>query len=260
MLNHEKICIYGYPRSGTKLIASILAKRGYHNYGEWFDTWTSEVYNDTSVRTSSINQELLYQKSITYPNIQLARHLVEQTRRLTELRKFSHEKSVITIWHETFTIFPWLMMHFHENFWLCPTRDPFEQLCSRLVVWYNHNPDGDTESHPVRIEENIFRTQYWKLQSVNTNQKFLVESERGMFVDFKELINGQLPGYTNKIKINTVDQHRDIFEYVINLEEIKNLYIELENIRKDISNLALLEPLFQHKGNHEKNFPTQPME
>ena len=40
---HEKIAIFGYPRSGTKLLASVLTQQGYFNLGEFFESYSTHI-------------------------------------------------------------------------------------------------------------------------------------------------------------------------------------------------------------------------
>ena len=40
---NNKLVIFGYPRSGTKLLADIYSKNGYHNFGEFLNIQSAEI-------------------------------------------------------------------------------------------------------------------------------------------------------------------------------------------------------------------------
>ena len=104
-----------------------------------------------------------------------------------------------------------------------------------MVVWYNGNPDGDTDSSLVTIDRDIFSEQYWKLQQITTTQDWLIENGKGIPVPFEDAINGRLPGASRNIDIITKDQHTDLESLVSNIEEIRKLFGSLEEEKRWMS-------------------------
>ena len=234
LMDHHRLVIFGYPRCGSKLIASLLAQIGYHNHGEWYDTWTSRMEGNQLVRMTADDQRLRRVKSDETPRRQGYRHLLETINRHSTI-DVTHRKYVVTIWHENAGLFPGMIMRYHDHLWLCPRRNNWDQLISRMVVWYNGNPDGDTDSSMVTIDRDIFSDQYWKLQQITTAQDWLIESGNGISVPFKDTINGHLPGVTTKIVVNTHDQHPELESLVSNIEEIRKLFGSLEEEKRWMS-------------------------
>jgi hypothetical protein len=230
-MDHHRVVIFGYPRCGSKLIAALLKQSGYHVHGEWYDTWTSRMEGSQLVRMTASDQRIRYLKNIENPGRQGYRHLLETTNRHS-LCDISYRKYVITLWHENISLFPMMMMQYQDHFWLCPYRNNWDQLISRMLIWYNGNPDGETDSEMITIGHDVFSTQYWKLQQVTSMQGWLVKNGNGTWVGFEDAIHGRLPGVDTVLKVSTSDQHVDPESLISNLDEIRSLFNDLENEKK----------------------------
>jgi len=227
LMDHHRMVIFGYPRCASKLIASFLKQKGYHSHGEWYDTWTSRMEGAQTVRMAADDQQTRYLKNMENPGRQGYRHLLETMRRHSSINT-SHRKYVITLWHENVSLFPMMMWQYRDHFWLCPRRNNWDQLISRMLVWYNRNPDGETHSSIINIDGAIFSYQYWKLQQVSAMQDWLVASGRGVLVPFEDAITGHLPGMQESLEVTTADQHVNPELLVSNIDEMRKLFFTLE--------------------------------
>ena len=227
LMDHHRMVIFGYPRCASKLIASFLKQKGYHSHGEWYDTWTSRMEGAQTVRMAADDQQTRYLKNMENPGRQGYRHLLETMRRHSSINT-SHRKYVITLWHENVSLFPMMMWQYRDHLWLCPRRNNWDQLISRMLVWYNRNPDGETHSSIISIDGAMFSYQYWKLQQVSAMQDWLVASGRGVLVPFEDAINGHLPGMQESLEVTTADQHVNPELLVSNIDEMRKLFFTLE--------------------------------
>lgn len=227
ILDHNNLVIFGYPRSGTKLLASILSSFGYHNYGEWYDTWTSQLIEDKIIRYDADSQKQILVRNINRPNFSRIKHLdalINRANRLSVCQKY-----VITIWEENLADFPFISSLHEKCLWLCPKRNRFDQLLSRIIVLYNKNPDGDVESQFIRIQIADFRRNYWKLHRIELMQDWLIQQNKGCQVQFESLIGGTFSGFNNlPYDVTTLDQHQDLYKLVVNFKEVIQWHAELE--------------------------------
>lgn len=233
ILDYNKIVIFGYPRSGTKLIAKILESFGYYSYGEWYDVWTSKITEENNIdRYDPDHQKDIINTSINSPNFTSNKRVNALIARSNLL--CMKEKYVITIWEENLSEFAFILNNHNDCLWVCPQRSHFDQLLSRLLVLYNSNPDGHVISNKIVIRSNDFCRAYWKLHRIESMQKWLVRQNKGVLVPFALLIERAFPGFYRPYEINTLDQHVNLFEFILNLEEVKGWYKDLEIERNSL--------------------------
>jgi hypothetical protein len=236
--DENKIAIFGYPRAGTKLIASILQSFGYFNYGEYFDTWTSEVIDGVTRRASAHVQNFNHKELAELPGVSSYKHSVRSLNRLQAWRP-TEQKWSVTLWNENFAACPPLFSLLTECRWICPTRDPWEQYLSRLIVYYNQNPDGEIDSDMVVVTEADARRHYWNMHKVLAMQNYLIDYHHAVEIKFDELISGTFAGFGQPYMINTVDQHVSLSKYITNFDKVRRWYTALESLRADTDKDAI---------------------
>lgn len=230
--NYNKLVIFGYPRSGTKLLSTILSHKGYHRFGEFFDTWTSDIDIDKSIRMPSQKIEDIKNRLDINGFLEEYNHIKYINNRFTYWKNIldRYPKWSVTVWLENILQMPSLFLDLSDCYWLCPVRDPWEQLLSYLIVRANYNPDGDIDSKPIAVQYNVFIRQYWRIQRVKFLQHDIVSRKMGEFVQFDELIsenNSMLLPYN----VSSVDQHTDLKSYIQNITEVKEWYNFAEKSR-----------------------------
>lgn len=230
--DHNNIVIFGYPRSGTKLIASILANKGYHKFGEFFDTWTSDIDIDKSIRLPSQAIENIRSKLDVNGFIEEHNHIHYIDHRITYWKNIlnRYHKWSVTVWLENLLQMPSLFLDLTNCYWLCPVRNQWDQLLSYLVVRANCNPDGDIPSNHVVIQYNVFIRQYWRMHRVNIIQKNIISRNIGEYVQFDDLIS-QSSLSLLPYSITSVDQHSDPAVYIQNIDEVREWYEFAEKSR-----------------------------
>lgn len=238
ILDHQHAVIFGYPRSATKLTARILEEFGYHNYGEYFDTWTSTMAVDGIDRISPSDMARIRDiGEKNWPNAELL-HLTALTNRR---RKWLEDQSTrlgkwtITIWQENLTIWPSLLFDLSGCVWLCTRRkDRFDQLISFVLISINGNPDGGQPTMPVYVSKEHLSKFYWKLERVELMQDDMIRRGNGILVDFDQLITGRFEGFGSEYMVPTTDQHQDPISFVKNQDDVISWYNELESISSSI--------------------------
>lgn len=226
--------IFGNPRSGTKLLAEIFQNQGYHNFGEFFNSFNTDIsyINEIpyAVRTSQEKQQwfsnLRKQQGI-FVNDHLHRGLMRE--RLKLFKQFeSITPSIVTVWDLTFQLVPESFNLTNNRYILCTRRqNKFEQLLSRSITRQLCNYNGETESVPVVVNETEFHYYFRSLVHIEQLQDHFVENNRGRIIDFDKLITGNEDlGFD--YKVTTQDQHTDLESLIINLNEIKTQYNDLK--------------------------------
>lgn len=121
-MEHNKLAIVAFPRSGTKLLSSIFEKRGHYNFGEFFDVYSNNIEYG----------ELPYAKRKTVEDQKDARYYAERmgksrhsysmfmdTKNRLELFENNYnkvDKSIVTIWPENLYMVPEIMDEMNETF------------------------------------------------------------------------------------------------------------------------------------------------
>lgn len=223
MLEHKNIIIFSPPRSGTKLLASILEGFGYYSHGEWFALLTTEIKNNRAVR----KEDLL--KPIWPLPYRQFKNLKEHIRRYRLYKK--EDRSVITIWPEFLLEFPFILEEFSDYHWVCIRRDPWQQMLSWFVSSVNTNFDGLKTSVKVTVDVLFFTKTYWDYHKICGLQDWLIENKSATLVDFDELIAGASSAIKQSYIVRTKDEHIDLESLIENLEEVKIWYQKSETIR-----------------------------
>ena len=224
--------IFGHPRSGTKLLAKIHQSHGYHNFGEFFNAFSSDIVEDTipyAVRMSRETQteqvRLRKELGSYYDDY---KHSIIVRDRYELFKKYdSVSPTIVTVWEATFQVAPETFELTKDRFVLCTRRaNRFEQLLSRCVTKEHLNHDGEIESTPITIAIPTFEYHFRTLTHVETLQDSIVKMGCGSIIDFDELISGTADlGFEYTVETN--DQHSNLENLILNLDEIKQKFNSL---------------------------------
>jgi hypothetical protein len=229
MLTHNHIVIFSPPRSGTKLLAKIFEDFGYHIHGEWYALYSTYIDGNKSVRKGSRSSRIANRFENKFANIK------EHIRR--QQLYISTDKSVVTIWPESLSEFPFILNDFDNYHWVCLRRDPMSQMLSWWISSKNYNFDGLRTSKPVTIEEHDMQRMYWNYYTVYELQNWLVNNKSATLISFEDLISGNAKHFGTNYNISTIDEHTNLEALVHNMDEVKEWFNILEGKRSsDIDN------------------------
>lgn len=224
----NRVVIYSYPRAGTKLIASILEAKGYHNYGEYFDTFTVSVANDTATRNTPQQIKEKYSGSFLNTDHTIYHDTKTIIERFNCMNLQQYPLSTVTVWHENLVMFPFLLEKLQNFTWILPQRNKQKQLYSWLVVFYNNNPNGDVASKPVIVDQKSFQRLYYKQKIVYQLQDWIKNNYASVVVDFDRLITGREENL-GVYAVNSTDQHDNIRDYITNIQQVDEWFAELNS-------------------------------
>jgi hypothetical protein len=227
MLSNQ-VVIYSYPRAGTKLIASILESKGYHNYGEYFDTFTVSVANDSATRNTPQQIKEKYSGSFLNTDHTIYHDTKTIIERFNRMDHQQYPRSTVTVWHENLVMFPFLLEKLQNFTWILPQRNRQKQLYSWLVVFYNNNPNGDVESKSVVVDKKSFQRLYYKQKIVYQLQDWIKNNYASVVVDFDRLITGR-EEHLGAYNVNSADQHANIRDYITNVQEVDEWFADLDS-------------------------------
>ena len=222
LLDHNKIVIFSHPRTGTKLLAGIFQNFGYHVHGEWF-----------SLRSTVINNGQIERKSLrsTYETVSEGRYRDFRALK-TRLGLFKHrEKSVVTIWPNVMSDFPFLYNHFKDYYYVGIRRNVFDQLLSYYISSKNENFDGEKISQPVEFKYEAFQKSFWDYYRICELQDWLIKENKCTLINFDRLISGKETALDSSYSVNSNDQHLNLESLVSNINEVKGWYAYLERQR-----------------------------
>jgi hypothetical protein len=235
MLDKKQLAIFAFPRSGTKLLADIFQQQGYHNFGEFFNPHSVHVVHNQGMpfaKRLSIEDQILVnsrqgdsEQLFFYKKSLVVRERLEQFKNIKNT-----QPSVVTVWIENLFRIPHLLTAFDDRYFMCLRRkNKFELLLSRMITLGNYNYNNEIPSTRIEINLNKFNAEFDKLYRVELMQDFLIDSNRGMLIDFDELINGTADLRFN-YSVKSEDQHssNDLYNLIINLEEVQLKFKELE--------------------------------
>jgi beta-galactosidase beta subunit len=237
---NTKLTIFGFPRSGTKLLASIYEQQGYHNFGEFFNPYSTTITGldrplnvdiddlngaiPKATRLSFNRQLAIRNRSV---NVGKTKDAVLRTRiveaRQTVFNQFADvDPSVVTCWTNDTSFVRDLFGSMSDRFFLCPQRkNKLDQLLSYCITRNNINFDNELPSKPTKIDLSLLDNLYHQLYVTDRMQDKLVSSGKGRYIDFDLLIAGQEDlGFT--YNVTSEDQHTDLESLVINIDEVKN--------------------------------------
>lgn len=239
ILDHNKIIIFGHPRSGTKLIANILESFGYSNFREWHNVFTHEIKDLSAHRYDPDKQKQMVIDENLRPNFEKAKRTMALIERNNLMPK--QDKFVTTIWEQNLSEFPFLPLVYSDCLWICPRRKNWwDQLLSMMLVYYNKNQGGEFESSPITIEGHMFHRRFWLLHRVHILQDWLIKNYNSPCIKFEELISGTSKEFGKPYTVSSVDQHADLESLILNLHEVRNWYNNLVIERRDMVSLVNL--------------------
>lgn len=235
MNTYKNKTILSYPRSGTKLLSKIYQQQGYHNFGEFFNTFSCGIDNSqdlpTSVRLSRDHQSNIRDDRPTrggYVNDWT--HILVTNHRLQQFKKYADiTPSIVTVWPMTFELVPESVSHLiDQREVLCLRRkNRFDQLLSRCITVKNLNHDEEIASKPIKVEKGYFEYVFLSLLRLERIQDNLIAEGKGRLVDFDDLVTGHANlGF--EYTVTTKDQHSNLTSLISNLAETIDFYTELQ--------------------------------
>lgn len=232
-MEHVNKIIFGGPRSGTKLLARIFENQGYHNFGEFFNSFSCEVVYDNVPYAKRISKEEQVNLSETrnklgtyYDDYRHAITIRDRSKVFDEFKSVT--PSIVTLWEASFKLAPETFKLTDDRFVLCTRRaNRFDQLLSRSITKIHFNHDDECESTPIEINLKTFEFHFQSLVYTEQLQDQIINSGKGKIVDFDKLIAGQEDlGFSYKVE--TRDQHPDLQKLVLNLDEIVSKFDKLK--------------------------------
>jgi hypothetical protein len=223
LLDHNNIVIFSPPRSGTKLLSKILEDANYHVHGEWFSLRTTYIDDNKAIRREEYLEYVISDSEREF------RNSVAHYTRLKQYNKV--DKSVITIWPEALTEFPFLAKEFKDYHWACIRRNAWDQMLSYYITSTNSNYDSLTNSKATTFQEGAFRKIYWNYHSACHLQEWLVENKSATLIDFNALISGNAKEIGQNYQVNSKDEHVDLESLVVNLAHVKHWFNKFEKTR-----------------------------
>lgn len=222
----NKITIFGFPRSGTKLLADVYKQQGYHNFGEFFNCATTDIVNDTvpyAVRSLSVND--------------ISTLLVEERIELFNTYK-DVTPSIVTLMPKPILYKPFILNSLGNRYYLCTQRkNKFEQLISYIISSYNFNYDGLKISKAVKILPGMVERGFKELITTYRIQQHLISTGQGRYIDFDQLIAGKEDlGF--EYKVTSKDEHTNLYGLVENLDEVKLQIKEIEKFSKEFASFV----------------------
>jgi len=233
-MEHINKIIFGGPRSGTKLLAKIFQDQGYHNFGEFFNSFSCEIVHDSIPYAKRISRE--EQEKISDIRTKAGiynddyRHAITVRERARLFDNFkSITPSIVTIWEASLKLAPETFKLTDDRFVLCIRRkNRLDQLLSRSITKVHFNHDSELESEPITINLKTFEFHFQSLVYTEQLQEQIVNLGRGKIIDFDKLISGTedlgFP-YT----VTTKDQHSNLETLVLNLDEVVAKYNKLKD-------------------------------
>lgn len=226
-LVNTSIAIFGFPRSGTKLLANVLEQQGYFNFGEFFETFSTDFIGN-SLTPSRLPPE----KQISiFNNINLKefhKHASYKTDRINKFIPYvSTTLSTVTVFYHTVEMAPELFDLLYPRYFLCTRRqNRLDQLISWCLTFQQKNYNGEIKSERMKIDLQYFEHSFYKLQKTERIQDYLIAQGRAILVDFDQLINGSLD-LDFAYDVTSVDQHTDLASLIINYDEILSKFNQL---------------------------------
>ena len=232
-MEHINKIIFGGPRSGTKLLATVFQNHGYPNFGEFFNSFSCEIVYDNvpyakriSKEEQSVISDTRKKSGAYYDDYRHGITVRDRAKLFNEFETIT--PSIVTIWEASFKLAPETFNLTDNRFVLCTRRNNrFEQLLSRSITKIHFNHDNDFKSTPVEINLNTFEFHFQSLVYTEKLQDQIVSSGKGKIVDFDKLIAGNADlGFS--YNVTTQDQHQDLQTLVLNLDEVVTKFNKLK--------------------------------
>ena len=235
-MNNKK-AILAFPRSGTKLLAGIFQNHGYHNFGEFFNTYSTNIlYNEQNIPYA---QRLApdHQKQIILTLSERGTNLDDWTHSLAirlRMKQFLDHKdlepSIFTFFPFSLSVVPELIEVLDGREIFCLRRkNKFDQLLSRCITVVNSNHNNEIPSKPIKIELSTFGFYFYGLLSLEKFQDHVVNTGQGRYIDFDDLISNRVDlGFNYSVR--SEDQHTNLESLVTNINEIKERFNTLKKL------------------------------
>jgi len=235
--NKPNVIIFGAPRSGTKLLANIMEQQGYHNFGEFFEVVNSEIIYEDLPKATRLSREIQFRNFSSkkiYPSMteDLYNRALLTKDRINIFQRYKHiTPTTVTIFGFTVIhLYPELLTLFDNRVFLCIRRkNILDQLLSGMITLHFKNWDDEYKSRNLLLDLNDFSNRYFDIKKIERIQNHLIEEDRGRLIDFDKLITGTEDlgfGYN----VTTTDQHIDLENLIINIDEVRERFNYLESI------------------------------
>lgn len=234
--NKPNIAIIGSPRSGTKLLADTMVQQGYHNFGEFFEVTNSEITWQDLPKALRLQQNIQFENlNSKKENIWISGELYNQTflikDRVDIFRKYENiTPTTVTVFGFTImNLYPELIKILDNRVFLCTRRaNIFDQLLSSIITYRHKNWDGESQSGNISIDLDNFRHRYINIKRIERFQDFMVAEGKGRIIDFDRLITGTEDlGFD--YKVTTTDQHTDLESLIINIDQVRARFNDLQS-------------------------------
>ena len=228
----ENRVILAFPRSGSKLLASVHQQNGYHNFGEFFNSYSTVILDHPVLR--AVRMPIDQQRQIWKTRKDRGADLDNWTQNLIvkhRVKKFNQHKnltpSIVSIWFASIKSTPDAFNLMNERTVLCLRRkNKFDQILSRCITHSYLNHDNEFPSRPMNIDVEYFNLTFDALVKLEQLQDYYIAAGNGKIIDFDELIAGTADlGFS--YNVTSTDQHPNLESLVLNLETIKARYQEL---------------------------------
>lgn len=225
--------ILAFPRSGTKLLANIYKKQGYHNFGEFFNTYSTVIIDASPPYASRMpidhQRKIINAKSKRGKQLDHWSHMLDANHRLAKFNKFKDiGPNILTTFIWSFTQLPETFELLNDREVLCLRRaNIFDQILSRIITKKYLNHDGEHKSKPIKVDLEFLEYTFYNLLKLERLQDYCVSTGRGRYIDFDKLVAGKEDLGFPYI-VDTTDQHANLEELVLNLTEVKEKFQELQ--------------------------------
>lgn len=233
MIN-SKIVIFGWPRSGTKLLANVLEQQGYLNLGEFFETFATELKDGshvTAIRLPREDQFAMFRAFHANMHEETHKHSILLSDRITLFQRIRvPARTTLTVFGSNVDMAPELIDILSTRYFLCTRRrNILEQILSMSLTYYYKNYNAEGASSPMIVNLNQLDRLFFAMKKTERLQNYLVSIGRGIIVDFDELITGTLDlGFT--YEVTTSDQHENLSGLIINYEDVLHRFNYLTSV------------------------------
>jgi hypothetical protein len=231
----ENRVILAFPRSGSKLLSSIHKQHGYHDFGEFFNSFSTVILNTPVMQ--AVRMPIDQQRQIWETRKERGITVDDWTQSLIvkhRFKKFNQcsniTPSIVTIWFASIESSTEAFELLNNRTVLCLRRkNKFEQLLSRCITRIHLNHDNEFESVPLKIDIPYFDFSFNSLLKLEMLQDYYIDTGKGKLIDFDDLIAGNADlGFS--YSVNSIDQHKNLENLVLNIDEVKERYQTLKKI------------------------------
>lgn len=225
-MKKDNLVIFGFQRSATKLVASILEQGGYFSHGEFFDVYSCELIGETAIRLPFPLQQSNSKILREYDSLMIEYYRTAEARKRMDIFRTMHRhpKSVVTVFSEEMCSLFDLYQLLSDRYFLCTRRaNKLEQVLSLLVTKTHRNFNDEFKSTPITVNIPALSRYLSILYKTELFQDSIVESGNGEILDFDSIISGAVD-FGFPYTIQTSDQHDDIKSLITNIDEVQRAY------------------------------------